>query len=106
MEVRKIAAFSHNNQGGNPAGVVPAPRLENSRRIETALAGEKDIGGKAGRSAISHRRLPPDKRHASLPSSGPALLFSKNGRGERIRTSDLVVPNHALWTKLSYTPRS
>jgi hypothetical protein len=30
------------------------------------------------------------------PQRGPRRIIDEFGRGERIRTSDLVVPNHAL----------
>ncbi len=41
MEVRRIAAFSHNNQGGNPAGVVICSKMPTeSKMLQTA----KNVG--------------------------------------------------------------
>ena len=41
MEVRKLAAFSHNNQGGNPAGVVICNEMPTE---ETMLQTAKHVG--------------------------------------------------------------
>jgi PhzF family phenazine biosynthesis protein len=87
MEVQRIAAFSHNNQGGNPAGVVivddlpaEAAMLRTANDVgysETAFLKKTDDGWRIR--FFAPKKEVPFCGHAAIASG--AVLGERNGEG-------------------------